>query len=151
MKIRLPLRKFKLKKVAMFLALITSFSLSAQTIQFDSLRTEANIQQKEILLYFSGSDWCGPCIRFKRDFISTPNFSAFAEDNLLLYNVDFPRKRANQPSKAIVKNNEVLADKYNPRGTFPLILLLDAEGKILKKWEYLPQESLEEFIENLSI
>jgi hypothetical protein len=49
----------------------------------------------------------------------------------------------------IVKENESLADKYNNKGVFPLILLLNTEGNILKKWDHLPSESLDTFIAEL--
>ncbi len=101
------------------------------------------------MLYFSGSDWCGPCIKFKKNFIEQPEFVEFSNENLLLLNADFPRKKVNQLSKEAIKENEMLAEKYNPKGLFPYVLLLDEEGNVIKKWESLPKESLTEFIENL--
>jgi thioredoxin-related protein len=52
-------------------------------------------------------------------------------------------------SKELTKENEDLADKYNSKGAFPLILLLDTDGKILKEWDGFPKETVEEFISKL--
>lgn len=128
------------------IVIVMALNANAQTPVFDSLKTTAKAQQKNILLYFSGSDWCAPCIRFKKNFIEQDSFKAFSKDKLFLLNVDFPRKKANKPSKDVMKENEKLADTYNSQGSFPAILLLDAKGKIIKKWTGLPQVSLDEFI-----
>lgn len=122
---------------------------NAQSSAIDSLKNIASIENKKILLYFSGSDWCAPCIKLKKTFVSQPNFQEFSKTHLLLLNADFPRKKANQLSGQKVKENELLAEKYNPNGTFPLIVVLDKNGKILKKWEGLPSESVTEFINEL--
>lgn len=133
----------------LFLTVTATLSLKAQTSTIDSLKTISQQENKKILLYFSGSDWCGLCIKFKKNFIAQPDFVAFADENLLLLNADFPRKKANQLSKEKTQENEILAEKYNPKGLFPYIVLLDEQGNVIKKWESLPNESLTEFIETL--
>ncbi len=50
---------------------------------------------------------------------------------------------------AKVQENEKLAEKYNPQGIFPYIILIDTTGKILKTWEKYPSETLDEFIEKM--
>lgn len=146
-----PLQTIQLKKylLLVFLTLVVSISANAQTNTIDSLKSVSQKEHKKILLYFSGSDWCGPCIKFKKNFIEQPEFVEFSTESLLLLNADFPRKKANQLSKEAIKENEMLAEKYNPKGLFPYVLLLDEEGNVIKKWESLPKESLTEFIENL--
>jgi thioredoxin-related protein len=109
-------------------------------------KAEAGQSNKLILVNFSGSDWCGPCIRLHKDIFESAAFENYATATLVLVNADFPRLKKNQLSKDQVKRNEALADVYNPQGTFPLTLLLDASGKVLKKWEGYPDESPEKFI-----
>ena len=136
------------QNIVLVLLLICSTAFS-QADGFDELKSKSKTQNKNILIYFSGSDWCAPCIKFKKKFIETDSFRAFAEKKLLVYNADFPRKKANQLNKEITTNNEKIADVYNPTGNFPMIVLINSGGKILKKWDHLPNVSLEEFINEL--
>ncbi|HXO76982.1 MAG TPA: thioredoxin family protein [Puia sp.] len=106
------------------------------------------IAQKEhryILLNFSGSDWCGPCILLRKQIFDDPAFSALADTALVLVNADFPRMKKNQLSKQQQEQNDQLADKYNSQGKFPLTLLLDADGKVIKQWEGNPSVKSAEF------
>lgn len=105
---------------------------------------KAQKQHRHILLNFSGSDWCGPCIRLRKEIFDDPVFLAFADTALVLVNADFPRMKKNQLSKEQQQLNDRLADLYNPQGKFPLTLLLSAEGKVIKQWEgYLPIKPVE--------
>lgn len=117
--------------------------------QVDSLFANAKRENKNVLLYFSGSDWCAPCIRFKKNYVEKIEFQEFAKTNLVVYNADFPRKKSNQLEKEVASFNEKLAEKYNRTGAFPKVILLDFNGRILNEWEKLPTESLEEFISSL--
>lgn len=92
-----------------------------------------------ILLNFSGSDWCGPCMRMRKEIFDSDIFSKMADSNLVLMNADFPRNKKNQLDKVTTKQNEMLADKYNPSGNFPFTVLIDPDGKVLKYWEGLPK------------
>ena len=115
-----------------------------------SAKKQAHEENKMILLNFSGSDWCGPCIRLHKEILSSAAFEAYAKDHLVLLNADFPRMKKNQLSKEKQAQNDALADAYNKNGTFPLTLLLSADGKILKQWEGFPNETPEEFITDIS-
>jgi hypothetical protein len=68
---------------------------------------------------------------------------------LVLVNADFPRNKKNQLAKPIKTQNEALADKYNPEGKFPFTLLLDANGKILRSWDGLPNANAAQFAEQV--
>lgn len=116
---------------------------------FDQAKSEALQEKKFILLNFSGSDWCAPCIRLKSEIFSTDAFLDFAEQNLVLANADFPRLKKNQLDKNQVRHNEELAEKYNPEGKFPLTLLLNSSGKLIKQWEGMPQKTPEQFVEEI--
>jgi thioredoxin-related protein len=109
----------------------------------------AKTEHKYILLNFSGSDWCGPCIRLKKEFFETDVFKTMADSELVLVNADFPRNKKNQPSADQQKINDGMADKYNEKGIFPYTLLLNSEGKVLGRWEGLPNETPEGFIQDI--
>lgn len=138
-----------MKKLIFFTALL--FSLTAvhgQTV-FEQARNEAKQTRKLILLSFSGSDWCVPCIKMHQSFFESPAFKKTADSLLVLVNADFPRNRKNQLDVNIKKQNEALADKFNPRGSFPYTLLLDENGTPLKTWIGMPDESVEDWIKEI--
>ncbi|HKX85377.1 MAG TPA: thioredoxin family protein [Flavobacterium sp.] len=139
----------KLITLTLLLYSFLMFSQQAEKVTFSQSIEKAKKENKKILLYFSGSDWCAPCVKFKKQFIYTDQFKSFAEENLIVFNADFPRLKKNQLPPDTVQENESLADKYNNKGLFPLILLLNNDGTILKKWEHLPTESLDTFISEI--
>ena len=138
-----------MKKVVALVLLLANIGFSQNSETFTKKLETAKTENKTVLLYFSGSDWCAPCVKFKKFIVNTPEFQTFATENLVIYNADFPRLSKNKLAKEVVKENETLADKYNSKGIFPLILLLDTEGNIIKKWEEFPKETVEEFIGKL--
>jgi len=117
---------------------------------FGKAKQEAAQSHKLIVLNFSGSDWCGPCIRMKKEIFESDAFQKYAEQNLILVRADFPRLKKNQLSKEQIKLNEDLADKYDPEGKFPLTVLLDETGKVVKEWEGCPDESPEKFVNEIN-
>ena len=125
------------------------FLVTGWDSDFEDAKKKAEKEHKLILLNFSGSDWCGPCIRLHKEIFETPVFTHYADSNLVLINADFPRLKKNQLSKDQQKKNDKLADKYNPQGIFPYTLLLNAEGKVIKAWEGFPNISAEEFTRQL--
>lgn len=116
---------------------------------FDVAKKEATEKHKLILINFSGSDWCGPCIRLRNEILETPSFQGYASDHLVLVRADFPRQKKNQLSKDQVKKNEKLADQYNSSGKFPYTILVDDQGKVLKSWEGFPNETPDQFIADI--
>jgi thiol-disulfide isomerase/thioredoxin len=112
---------------------------------FATAKQKAMEEHRFILLNFSGSDWCGPCIRLRKEILDAPEFVALADTSLELVNADFPRNKKNQLDKAHAKLNDALADQYNPGGIFPFTLLLTADGKPVHKWEGLPKETAAQF------
>lgn len=101
--------------------------------------SKAEKENKLVVLYFSGSDWCAPCIQLKKEILDSEVFLAFAKDNLELVRADFPRHKKNQLSKEQLTYNESLAEKYNPKGKFPLTVLLSADGKVVHEWDGYPK------------
>lgn len=113
---------------------------------FNTAKQEAAKNHKLILINFSGSDWCGPCIRERKEILETPAFETFATEHLVLVRADFPRQKKNQLSKEQQKLNAALADRYNADGKFPYTLLVDENGKVLKTWDGFPDESPQAFV-----
>jgi thioredoxin-related protein len=111
-----------------------------------ALSTETH---KPILINFSGSDWCVPCMRMHKEIFAAENFQKFAAENLVLYNADFPRMKKNQLPKEKAKDNEQLADRYNANGQFPLTILLDEHGRVMQSWDGFPNGSVDDFIHQL--
>jgi len=130
------------------LILVASFTISATTwlTDFNNAKKIAAEKHQLILLNFSGSDWCGPCMRLKKEIFESAFFESFADSNLVLVNADFPRNKKNQLPKEQETQNEKLADEYNPNGQFPLTLLLNANGKIIKTWDGFPNMKPEDFV-----
>lgn len=134
-------------KTAFFL--ITLFLLDPGpnwNLNFEAAKKEAKSSNKLMMLNFAGSDWCGPCIKMTRDIFEKENFVQYANEHLVLIRADFPRSKKNQLAPEQIKHNEALAEKYNPQGKFPLTLLLDANGKILKTWDGFKSGTPEQFI-----
>lgn len=111
---------------------------------FDAAKKTAKEKNELILLNFSGSDWCGPCIALRKEFFESKAFADIA-GNLVLVNADFPRKKKNMPAADIVEQNEQIADIYNKDGAFPLTLLLDPDGKVIKQWRGKPETTAEKW------
>lgn len=116
----------------------------------NTAKQKAADSHKHILLYFSGSDWCAPCIQTRKNYLDSETFGAMAEQKLVLLNADFPRRKANQLSPEQQAKNDALAEKYNPEGEFPLTLLLDHNGKVIQKWSGKPKNSVAEFTDEIS-
>lgn len=131
----------------LWISLFSSLFFSATTWEtdFNKAKQTAQSEHKLILLNFSGSDWCGPCIRMHKEIFESNSFIQYAGDNLVLVNADFPRLKKHELSKNQQAKNDQLADTYNKDGIFPLTVLLTSDGKVLKKWEGLPPISPDEF------
>ncbi len=103
---------------------------------FAKAKQLAQKESKYILIYFSGSDWCKPCIKMKKEIFETPAFKDFAKKNMICVLADFPRYKKNKLPKEQSIHNETLAEKYNREGIFPHTVLTDATGHVLNKTTY---------------
>ncbi len=91
-------------------------------------------EKKDLLVNFTGSDWCVWCIRLKKEVFSQPGFAAAAKD-FVLVEIDFPQ---NTPQAADVKKlNRALAEQYGIEG-YPTVLLMNAQGEVYAKTGYKP-------------
>ncbi|MRI02080.1 thioredoxin fold domain-containing protein [Kriegella sp. EG-1] len=96
----------------------------------------AKDQNKPIILVFSGSDWCAPCIKLDKEIWQSEIFNSYAHENYILYRADFPRKKSNKLAKELETQNKSLAALYNPNGHFPLVVVLNKDEKVLGKTGY---------------
>lgn len=113
---------------------------------YKQAQQEAKNSKKLLFLDFTGSDWCGPCILFKRNVLSNPEFKEYASKNLVLMEVDFPQRKPISPT--LRKQNEELGMQYQVEA-FPTVIVLNGEGR--KVWEcigYFPSGA-EAFIAEL--
>jgi len=91
---------------------------------------QAKTEQKTVLIDFTGSDWCGFCIKLDKEVFETTEFGDYAKKNLVLVKADFPRRNA--LSAELKAANEALKAKYaTPFKGYPTIVLVDANGKKL--------------------
>jgi thioredoxin-related protein len=122
---------------------------SSWKTNLEEAKKEAKQKNVLILLNFSGSDWCAPCIRWRKEVLDHADFIKYAESNLILVNADFPRLKKNALPKAQVKANEAVAEKYNPKGKFPFTCILDANGNLLKTYDGFVNIPVLEFINQI--
>ncbi|MFD2565436.1 thioredoxin family protein [Aquimarina rubra] len=120
------------------LMLMSMSSLTAQEwlTNFNEAKDIASNTNKNIVLVFAGSDWCAPCIKLERQILNTEKFLKYAKENYILVKADFPRKRKNQLPENLQEQNKQLAEAYNKSGGFPLVVMLDKEGKKLGEIGY---------------
>ena len=102
---------------------------------FEAAKEEAVKRNVPILADFSGSDWCGWCIKLDKEVFSSPAFKKYAAENLVLLLVDFPHKK--HQTDATKKQNATLQEQFGISG-FPTVILMDAEGKVLGTTGYQP-------------
>ena len=86
-----------------------------------------------ILADFSGSDWCGWCIKLDKEVFQETAFKKFAAESFVLFLADFPRSKSQTAAEK--SQNQELARKYEIQG-FPTVLVLDQDGKVLKRTGY---------------
>lgn len=104
-------------------------------VDFEQAKRLAAKHDVPILADFTGSDWCGWCIKLNKEVFDTEAFQQWATDRIVLLKLDFPMRK--EQDQAIAKQNQGLQSKYQVRG-YPTILLLDQEGQVLRRGGYAP-------------
>ena len=101
---------------------------------YEQALASAKAAKKYVLLDFTGSDWCGPCIQMKKAVFSKPAFLNYAKSKLVLVEIDYPRIKT--LPEDLQKQNERLMHQYGiDRSGFPTVILLDPNGKSLGQLE----------------
>ena len=120
-----------MKKIAITLFLV----LGSLTIQSQELTWQTDMNkaleiskksQKPLFLFFTGSDWCGWCIRLQKEVFKTPEFAKWAKDNVILVELDFPRSTPQQPE--IKKQNAELQQIFAVQG-YPTVWFVKGSKK----------------------
>jgi thioredoxin-related protein len=120
----------------LFLIVAGLFVLSGISAQkwetdFEVAKNMAQEKEKNIVLVFSGSDWCAPCMKLEKNIWKSQEFIDYSKNNFVLLKADFPRKKSNNLSQKQQEQNRLLAETYNKQGLFPFVAVLDKGGKIL--------------------
>ena len=91
----------------------------------EDAKAVAKSQRKPILLYFTGSDWCTPCVALKKDFFETEEFAQYQDKYVMVY-IDRPRRTDIISAEQMEYNKKVIA-KYKTK-SFPRMMILDSSG-----------------------
>tara|TARA_B110001452_G_C15207117_1_gene418742 strand:- start:282 stop:722 length:441 start_codon:yes stop_codon:yes gene_type:complete len=146
------MRKYALITI-LFVLIMNTARLSAQEwrTDWDTAKVEAEQANKKIILVFSGSDWCIPCIKLEKEIWEDSSFIQYAQQHYVLFRADFPKRKKNKLPETIQQLNDRLASEYNPKGYFPLVVVLDPQGKIKGQlgYEKLTPEAYIALIEQL--
>lgn len=127
----------------LLLFLILPFFMSAQAdmasvadsqwlTNYDIAIQTAEQKKKNVLVYFTGSDWCPPCKMLKKDLFESAEFLELADKYVLLY-IDIPMNRDILTPEQL-QHNKDLSSKLNKKGSVPLLKILDMKGKELGKY-----------------
>ena len=124
------------KTLIAMVAALAVCSVTAGEWLTDAVKAQelAKKENKLVLLDFTGSDWCGWCIKLKKEVFDTQEFKDYAAKNLVLVEVDFPRRK--EQSAEQKDANQALQKKYGIRG-YPTIIMLNGEGKQVGKLGYM--------------
>lgn len=142
--------KLKMSLIFVFLLTISSVINAQNWVKsWDEAKSSAQTEHKNILLNFSGSDWCISCIKMHKNIFDSPEFVKFSKDNLVLYDADFPRNKKNQLPQEIQNVNNELAEKYDEQGHFPMTLLLSPDLKVLKVWDGNYAKGVDDFLNEI--
>jgi thiol-disulfide isomerase/thioredoxin len=126
-----------LATIAFSIASLTSAFAAGEgwVTDFEAAKKTAAEGKKDLLLDFTGSDWCPPCIKLTQEVLSQESFIASAKEKFVLVELDFPRKKVLAPE--LKAQNQALQKQYQIKG-YPTIILCDATGKPYAKTGFRP-------------
>ena len=129
----------------MFMSALFAATPEGWTSDFEAAKQKAAKENRLMYVLFTGSDWCGYCIKLQKEVLSKPNFIKLGEKDFVFVYIDFPRKsRADNPIA-----NRALAQMYKVAG-YPTAFVMDADGKVLTKIEEaLPLRSYVKMLETV--
>lgn len=129
--------------IAAFASVATAAETSGWTSNLHEALATAKNENKAVLIEFTGSDWCPPCIAMRKNVFSKKEFIDVAKNDFVLVQLDFPKG-----DPALAEKNEPYAEKYEVEG-FPTIVLLDSEGTPFSRF-FAPQyPTVEEFLNQI--
>ncbi len=124
----------------------TAFATTPEgwTTDLDKALEKAKAEKKSVLVEFTGSDWCPPCIAMRKNVFSKKEFVDAAAKKFVLVELDFPKG-----DQAVTDKNEPMAKKYNIEG-FPTVILLTPEGKEITRFFASEFPQIDTFLEHIN-
>jgi len=119
----------------LFFLSLSSFSQNWIT-DFEEAKQTAREKDQSIVLVFSGSDWCAPCIKLEKEIWESETFKTQGETSFVMLRADFPRRKKNALTIVQREHNNNLASIYNSNGFFPLVVVLNKNGEVLGEMGY---------------
>lgn len=119
-----------MKKTILFLLLFISGLINAQELVWHTDAQKAieisNKTKKPLMLFFTGSDWCGWCIKLQKEVFTQPEFKKWANENVVLLELDFPRRT--QQEEKLKNQNYQIHQAFQVRG-YPTVWFTTADDK----------------------
>lgn len=115
--------------------LATSGRAANWSTDLEAAKVQAARENKHVMINFTGSDWCGWCMRLKQEVFSQSEFELFAAKNLVLVEIDFPKRK--QIPQATLRANVQIADRFKVAG-YPSLVFLNSTGKEVGRTGYQP-------------
>ena len=113
------------------------------TTDLDKALETAKKENKSVLVEFTGSDWCPPCIMMRKNVFSKKEFVEEASKNFILVEIDMPKN-----DKEVAEKNQPLVEKYEIEG-FPTVILLDSKGKEFTRFFASAHPKVDAFLAHL--
>lgn len=129
--------------VAALTASAFATTLEGWSSDLDRALAQAKAQKKCLLVEFTGSDWCPPCIAMRKNVFSKKEFVTAASKKYILVEVDFPKA-----DKALADKHQPLAEQYKIEG-FPTVVLLTPAGKEFTRFYASEFPKSEDFLKHL--
>ena len=149
-----PFKTVSLQKhisTGFLLIIVVYASYSQSSINtIDDAMAAISGSQKQILMVFSGSDWCKPCIQLKKEILEAEEFTSYSSERLVQLTLDFPYKKKNRLSEVQKQHNEILAEEFNPQGIFPYMLLMDQNRQVIGTLSYRKGMKPQELIQDIN-
>lgn len=120
-------------------------SLEGWETDLEKAMARAKKEKKALLVEFTGSDWCPPCIAMRKNVFSKKEFVDAASKNFILVELDFPKG-----DKELKKKNQPYADQYAIKG-YPTVILFDSEGVEFTRFFASDHPTVEKFLEHLKL
>jgi len=148
----------KIMVVILFFLTFSSLSIIKAEGNSNEIEFKTNLEEafslakqnnKHVLVYFSGSDWCRPCMQLQLEVFESDEFVTFSKSNLIVVRLDFPAKEKNKLSDEQTAYNKKLAERLNKKGVFPYMILFDSAQKQLDEFSGYSRNGAKSFIEKL--
>jgi len=138
------MQKYLLFSLLLIFTITANASLKGFETDYNTAIKKAAASNKNVMILFTGSDWCPPCMMMEKNVFSKSDFVKAASKDYVLLMLDFPRK-----NPALEKKNTPVAKKYKVNG-YPTVVLLDAKKKELSRTKASTHPSVKQFLAYLS-